>query len=81
MELAAEEVVLFGNPRAGTALLAAAPSVGIDLPLKVLVVESGDGTVKVGYNTPAWIVARHGVPAELRARLQPVEELALIAAG
>jgi hypothetical protein len=37
--------------------------------------------VTVGYNSPAWIGARHGVPEELRARLQPVQELAAIAAN
>jgi len=53
----------------------------IDLPLKVLIWEKEDGTVTVGYNSPAWIGARHGVPEELRARLQPVEELAAVAAN
>jgi uncharacterized protein (DUF302 family) len=72
---------VFGNPRAGTPLLAASPSAGIDLPLKVLIWEAADGSVTVGYNSPAWIGARHGVPQALRARLQPVEELAAIAAG
>ncbi len=74
-------LLVFGNPRAGTPLLAMAPTAGIDLPLKVLIWEAEDGTVTVGYNSPAWIGARHGVPEELRARLQPVEELAAIAAN
>jgi uncharacterized protein (DUF302 family) len=72
--------LVFGNPRAGTPLLAAAPTAGIDLPLKVLIWEAADGSVTVGYNSPAWIGARHEVPQELRARLQPVAELAAIAA-
>jgi uncharacterized protein (DUF302 family) len=74
-------LLVFGNSRAGTPLLAAAPTVGIDLPLKVLIWEAADGTATVGYNTPVWIGARHGVPEALRARLQPVEALAVIAAG
>jgi uncharacterized protein (DUF302 family) len=74
-------LLVFGNPRAGTPLLTVAPTVGIDLPLKVLIWEAADGTATVGYNSPAWIGARHGVPEELRARLQPVEALAAIAAG
>jgi uncharacterized protein (DUF302 family) len=74
-------LLVFGNPRAGTPLLTAAPTVGIELPLKVLIWEAADGTATVGYNTPAWIGARHGVPEELRARLQPVEALVAIAAG
>lgn len=74
-------LLVFGNPRAGTPLLTVAPTVGIDLPLKVLIWEAADGTATVGYNSPAWIGVRHGVPEELRARLQPVEALAAIAAG
>ncbi len=74
-------LLVFGNPRAGTPLLTVATTVGIDLPLKVLIWEAADGTAIVGYNSPAWIGARHGVPDELRARLQPVEALAAIAAG
>jgi uncharacterized protein (DUF302 family) len=74
-------LLVFGNPLAGTPLLAAAPTAGIDLPLKVLIWEAADGAVTVGYNSPTYIGARHGVPQELRARLQPVEELAAIAAG
>jgi uncharacterized protein (DUF302 family) len=74
-------LLVFGNPRAGTPLLQAAPTVAIDLPLKVLIWECADGTAAVGYDSPAWIVARHRVPEELQARLQPVQALAAIAAG
>jgi uncharacterized protein (DUF302 family) len=80
LRLRPTRLLVFGNPRAGTPLLAAAPTAGIDLPLKVLIWEAADGTVTVGYNSPAWIGARHEVPDELRARLQPVEELARYAA-
>ena len=81
MHLRPTRMLVFGNPRAGAPLLAAAPAAGIDLPLKVLIWEDAQGRVTVGYNSPAWIGARHGVPDELRARLQPVEQLAAIAAG
>ncbi|HXL76605.1 MAG TPA: DUF302 domain-containing protein, partial [Burkholderiales bacterium] len=73
-------LMVFGNPRAGTPLLAAAPTAAIDLPLKVVIWEDADGRVTAGYNSPAWIGPRH-VPEELRARLQAVEQLAAIAAG
>jgi uncharacterized protein (DUF302 family) len=73
-------LLLFGNPRAGTPLIVAAPSVALDLPLKVLVWESGDGAVWVGYNKPEYLVERHGVPAELLANVRAVETLAAIAA-
>jgi uncharacterized protein (DUF302 family) len=81
LSLKPARLLIFGNPRAGTGLLEAAPTAGIDLPLKLLVFEDRDGHVNIGYDTPASIVARHGVPAELVSRLQPVVELAAIAAG
>jgi uncharacterized protein (DUF302 family) len=81
LSLRPTRLLVFGNPRAGTPLLAASPSAGIDLPLKVLIWEAADGSVTVGYNSPAWIGERHAVPQELRGRLQPVAELAAIAAG
>ena len=81
MHLRPTRLLVFGNPLAGTPLLAAAPTAGIDLPLKVLIWEDAQGRVTVGYNSPGWIAARHEVPEELRARLQPIEQLAAIAAG
>lgn len=56
------EVVIFGNPQAGTPLMQCAPTVGIDLPIKALVWTDGNGQVWLGYNDPAWLVHRHGVP-------------------
>ena len=54
-------LVLFGNPAAGTPLMQAAQAAGIDLPLKALIWQDGNGVVKVTYNDPSWIAARHGV--------------------
>ena len=74
-------LLLFGNPRAGTPLMAAVPTAALDLPLKVLIWEVADGSVWVGYNTPAYLSERHNVPAELLANIRAVEWLAAIAAG
>jgi uncharacterized protein (DUF302 family) len=74
-------LLLFGNPRAGTPLIVAAPTAALDLPLKMLVWEVADGTVWVGYNTPAYLSERHGLPVELLANIRAVESLAAIAAG
>jgi uncharacterized protein (DUF302 family) len=74
-------LLVFGNPQAGTPVIAAAPTAAVDLPLRVLIRESDDGSAIVGYNSPALLSARHGVPDRLRANLQPVEALAAIAAG
>jgi uncharacterized protein (DUF302 family) len=55
------QLLIFGNPKAGTALMQSAQSIGIDLPLKVLVWEDDKGQVWLGYNDPAWLAVRHGV--------------------
>ena len=54
------EVLVFGAPKAGTPLMLAAPTIGIDLPLKALVWQDEAGAVWLAYNRPAWIAERHG---------------------
>jgi uncharacterized protein (DUF302 family) len=56
-------LVVFGNPAAGTPLMQAAQTAGIDLPLKALVWQDAGGEVHLSYNDPAWIAARHGAGA------------------
>jgi uncharacterized protein (DUF302 family) len=58
------ELLIFGNARAGTPLMQAHQSIGIDLPLKVLAFEDAAGKVWLAYNAPAWLAARHGDPAQ-----------------
>ena len=53
------QLLIFGNPRLGTPLMNMLPTAAIDLPLKLLIWAGEDG-VRVGYNDPAWIGARHG---------------------
>ena len=60
LELAPEEVVLFGNPRAGTPLMRSDPRIGIELPLRMLVWEEGEG-VLLGYNDPRELAGRYDV--------------------
>jgi uncharacterized protein (DUF302 family) len=62
LELAPEEVVLFGNPRAGTPLMRRDPRIGIELPLRMLVWEEGEGVV-LGYNDPRELAGRYDVEA------------------
>jgi uncharacterized protein (DUF302 family) len=52
-------LVVFGNPSAGTPLMQAAQTAGIDLPLKALIWQDAQGAVNVSYNDPAWIATRH----------------------
>ncbi|MCW8858168.1 MAG: DUF302 domain-containing protein [Deltaproteobacteria bacterium] len=55
------EVLIFGNPQGGTPFIECAQTVGIDLPLKVLVWEDTAGQVWLGYNDPIYLAKRHGV--------------------
>jgi uncharacterized protein (DUF302 family) len=54
-------LVIFGNPTAGTPLMQAAQTAGIDLPLKALVWQDADGVAQFTYNDPLWVAARHGL--------------------
>ena len=74
-------LLMFGNPRAGTPVIAAEPAVALDLPLKVLVWEAQDGGVWVGYTPPEELAERHNVPPDLLVNLRVVETLAATAAG
>jgi len=76
MTMPPTKLLIFGNPKAGTPLMLAAPSVAIDLPLKILVWEDGQGRVWLSYNSPAYLQERHGVPEALMANVAVVETLA-----
>jgi uncharacterized protein (DUF302 family) len=78
LSLRPEQLVIFGNPKAGTPLLAASPTVGLDLPLKALVWEDADGVTWIAHNDPAYVVSRHAVPVDLEKNIQGAA--ALIAA-
>jgi uncharacterized protein (DUF302 family) len=54
-------VLIFGNPQGGTPFMQCAQTVGIDLPLKMLVWEDAQGRVWIGYNDPGYLARRHGV--------------------
>jgi uncharacterized protein (DUF302 family) len=58
-------LVILGNPKGGTPLIVATPTVAIDLPLKVLAWEDAQGQIWVAYNDPEYVQARHGFPADL----------------
>jgi uncharacterized protein (DUF302 family) len=65
MKMRPTKLLIFGNPKGGTPLMVAAPSLAIDLPLKALVAEDESGKVSVSYNSPEYLQQRHGVPEEL----------------
>jgi uncharacterized protein (DUF302 family) len=80
MKMPPTKLLIFGNPKAGTPLMLAAPSIAIDLPLKILVWEDGQGKVWISYNDPEYLMERHGVPANLLPNISVVETLAAKAA-
>jgi uncharacterized protein (DUF302 family) len=59
-ELPATSVIIFGNPKGGTPLIKCMQSIGIDLPMKMLVWEDETKAVKVGYTDIKTVLARHG---------------------
>ena len=74
LELRGTTLVIFGNPQAGTPVMAAAPMAALDLPLKVLVWDDGRQT-KVSYYAPAEIAARHGLGPGLEKNLAAIDAL------
>jgi len=61
LKLRPTKLILFGNALGGTPLMQSVQTVGIDLPLKVLVWQDAEGKTWVSYNEPRWIAQRHGV--------------------
>nr|WP_279236648.1 DUF302 domain-containing protein [Dyella sp. RRB7] len=64
-----EQMLIFGNPKAGTPLMQAEPAAGLDLPLKALLWEDVQGVTWLACNSPDYTVRRHGLPAALAANL------------
>lgn len=76
MKMPPTKLLIFGSPKAGTPLMLAAPSIAIDLPLKILVWEDGQGKVWVSYNSPEYLQQRHGISPELMQNIAVVATLA-----
>ena len=67
LSLRPTEVLVFGNAKAGTPLMQADQTMGIDLPLKALVWQDADGKVWLSYNEPSWLATRHGLAGATNA--------------
>jgi uncharacterized protein (DUF302 family) len=81
LSLRPTEVVIFGNPKGGTALMQDRQSAGIDLPLKALVWQDSDGKVWLSYNDPAWIAQRHGLGATSAGAVEAMTKALAAIAG
>ncbi len=77
MSMLLTKLLIFGSPKAGTSLMLAAPSIAIDLPLKILIWEDSKGKVWVSYNSPDYIKERHGLPQELLQNIVIIETVAV----
>jgi uncharacterized protein (DUF302 family) len=75
LTLRPEQMLIFGNPKAGTPLMQSVPAAGLDLPLKALIWEDAEGQTQIAYNDPQYIVRRHGLDPALAANLAAVVPL------
>ena len=76
MEMHNTKLVIFGNPKAGTPVMLAAPDSALDLPLKILIAESSEGRTRITYNAPGYLQARYGFEPELMKPLAGIEQIA-----
>ena len=69
-------LLVFGNPKAGTPLMIASPTLAIDFPLKALVSQDENGKVWVSYNSPLYLKERHNIPGELLKNIEGIVAIA-----
>jgi uncharacterized protein (DUF302 family) len=62
LEMRPTELLIFGNPKAGTPPMLASPGIALDLPLNILVWDDSGGKVWLSYNSPDYLKERHGLP-------------------
>jgi uncharacterized protein (DUF302 family) len=77
MEMPPTKLLIFGNPKGGTPLMLAAPSIALDLPLKILVSKDAQGKVWLSYNSPEYLKERYGLPSNLLPNIAVIETLAV----
>ena len=70
LSLLPTDLLIFGNAKGGTPLMQSIQTIGIDLPLKVLVWQDASGKTWLSYNDPSWIAKRHGLGAEAEATVK-----------
>ena len=75
VQMPESKLVMFGKPTVGAAVMLAAPLAALDLPLKVLVWEDGNGTVSASYNSPEFLAERLHIDGTMRAPFDAVESI------
>jgi uncharacterized protein (DUF302 family) len=81
MKMPNTKLLVFGNPKGGTPLMLASPSIAIDLPLKLLVAEDANGKCSISYNSPQYLQQRHRISHDLIQNIAIIEALANEAAA
>jgi uncharacterized protein (DUF302 family) len=76
MKMLPTKLLIFGNPKSGTPLMLASPSIALDLPLKILVWQDNQGAVWLSYNSPEYLMERYGLSEDLLPNIAVVEALA-----
>ena len=76
-----EQMLIFGNPKAGTPLMVESPAAGLDLPLKALAWEDAEGKTWIAYNDPQYVVRRHALSPALAANLAAAMPIVALAAS
>src|SRR5271154_1689551 len=79
LKMPTTKLLIFGNPKGGTPLMLASPSLAIDLPLKILVAEDSQGKVWISYNSAEYLQERYDLPQNLLPNIAVVEKLATAA--
>ena len=72
MKMRPTQLLIFGNPKSGTALMNSSPSIAIDLPLKALAWEDENGKVWLSYNSPAYMKQRHDIKDEFMKNIAAI---------
>lgn len=75
LSLLPTQLLLFGNPKAGTPLMVAEPTIALDLPLKILAWEAADGEVWLSYNDSDYLKQRFSLSDELVKNIAVVSPL------
>ncbi|PSK64070.1 hypothetical protein B0E53_03975 [Micromonospora sp. MH33] len=64
LELPATQVVIFGDPKAGTPLMQAAPEIALELPLRVMVRDDGGPGALITWPDPTYLAQRYSLPSQ-----------------
>ena len=70
MKLKPMNLVIFGNPKMGTPLMRCAPTLGLDLPQKMLIYENDANETMVVYNSPKYLFWRHNLDVNCSPQIQ-----------